>query len=219
MRARNIVGINSTLRKLTSSELHNDSEKIKRAKIDEIIKKKLGDSMMFSPDTTSPHFIHYHDKDEPDPFHILTDNDQVDENALIYEKAITDYWINNEVCLPQGENNTHAKVIDCSKDADVNAIGSYNDNPIKITMVYDVEFPDGVIKNDSTNIIAEIMYAQVDPDGHSHGILDAILDFKKDDTALSRDNMYITNIRRRRWIRQTATGWNFLIQMKDDSDE
>ena len=49
-------------------------------------------------------------------------------------------------------------------------------------MVYDVEFPDGVIKEYAANIIPENMYSQVDPDGLSHAILDCIIDFKKDDT-------------------------------------
>ena len=71
-----------------------------------------------------------------------------------------------------------AKVKSRSKDADGNIIGQYNDNPFLNTMVYDVEFYDGTIKEYATNIIAENMFAQVDPQGRSHAILDSILDSK-----------------------------------------
>ena len=35
------------------------------------------------------------------------------------------------------------------------------------------------------------MYTQVDPDGHSRAILDCIIDFKKDDRLLRKENIYI----------------------------
>ena len=59
--------------------------------------------------------------------------------------------------------------------------------------IYDVEFPDGIIKEYTTNIIAENMYTQVDQYGSSRVILGRILNFKEDDTALSKNNTYITN--------------------------
>ena len=63
------------------------------------------------------------------------------------------------------------------------------------------------------------MYAQVDPDGHSHGILDCIVDFKKDDKALSKDDMYVITKSGRRRMRETTTGRDFLIRYKDDSEQ
>ena len=149
-----------TLRKLTPSELHSESEKVKRNKFNEIIKAKLGDSMSFPSKPKAPDFIPYHDEDEPDPLQLPDINDPVDDNGIaLYEKPITDQWINVEVCLPQGENNSMAKVVGRSKDAEGNVIGTYNDNPFANTMVYDVEFPDGVIKEYAANVIAGNMYA------------------------------------------------------------
>ena len=87
-------------------------------------------------------------------------NDNVDDNGVpLYEKLLTDYWIDNEVCLPQGEMITHDKVTWRSKDADGNIIGTYGDNPFINTVVYDVAFPDGIINKYAANIIAENMYA------------------------------------------------------------
>ncbi len=85
-------------------------------------------------------------------------------------------------------------------------------------MVYNVEFPDGVVKEYAANVIAENMYAQVDPDGHTHSILDSIIDFKKDDKALSSDDLYVTTKSGRPCIRGTTSRWNFLIQFKDGSE-
>lgn len=112
-----------------------------------------------------------------------------------------------------------AKVKGNSNDADGNIIGNYNDNLFLNTMVYDVEFPDGAIKEYAANIIAENMYAQIDPHGRSHTILDCILDFKKDSTALSKDDMYITNKSGRRRIRELILGWKFLTHHKDYSEQ
>ena len=123
---------------------------------------------------------------------------------------MTDHWINLEVGLPQGERNFHAKVIGRSKDADGNINGTYDLNPFANTMVYDVQFPDGQIKEYAANVIAENMYNQVDPNGHKVNFLDSIVNYRKDDTAVERDKMYITTKSGRQRIRMTTHGWDFL---------
>lgn len=85
-------------------------------------------------------------------------------------------------------------------------------------MVYNVEFPDSGIKEYAADIISENIYAQVDPDGHATGILSSIIYFKKHDKALSKDDLYVITKRGRCRIRETTSGWNFLIQYKDDSE-
>ena len=97
-----------------------------------------------------------------------------------------------------------AKIKGRSKDVDGNVIGNNNDNPFLETMVYDVEFPDG---------------AQIDPNGRSHIFLDYILDLKKYSTALSKDDMYITNKSGRRRIRQSTLVRKFLTRHKDRSEQ
>ena len=47
----------------------------------------------------------------------------------------------------------------------------------------------------------------MDLNGHSIGILDSILDFKKDDKALRGDNLYITTKTGRCRIRERTSGW------------
>ena len=42
----------------------------------------------------------------------------------------------------------------------------YNNNPLFNLILYDVELPDGEIKEYSANVISENIYAQVNVDGH-----------------------------------------------------
>ena len=92
-----------TIHKLTYSDLHDETEKTKRNTIDLKIKATLGDSMSFPSKPKAADFIPYHDEVEPDPLQLPNNNDPFDDNGIaLYEKPITDHWINNEVCLPQG---------------------------------------------------------------------------------------------------------------------
>jgi hypothetical protein len=44
------------------------------------------------------------------------------------------------------------------------------------SIVYDVEFPDGTIREYSANLIAENMLTQVDSDGYSLTLMEGIVD-------------------------------------------
>ena len=71
------------------------------------------------------------------------------------------------------------------RDANDNPIGRANANPILDTRRYDVEFDDDQVTELTANIIAESMYSQCDPDGNQYVLLNAIVDFRKTNTALS----------------------------------
>ena len=49
-------------------------------------------------------------------------------------------------------------------------------NPFLNSIIYDVEFPDGQVKEYAANIIAENMLTQVDSDGMSTTLMEAIVD-------------------------------------------
>ena len=59
------------------------------------------------------------------------------------------------------------------------------------TMVYDVEFPDGSIREYRANVISDNMYSQVDSEVFSDSILSGIPDFAKDTTAIQKVYQYI----------------------------
>jgi hypothetical protein len=47
--------------------------------------------------------------------------------------------------------------------------------------LYEVEFPDGELKEYTANILAENMLSQVDDEGHSILLMRDIVDYKEDD--------------------------------------
>jgi hypothetical protein len=101
-------------------------------------------------------------------------------------------------------------------DADGNPIGKANSNPLLDTHLYDVKFPDGDIKEYAGNVIAESIYSQVDDEGQHHLLLDALVDHKKADTAISADDRYIvTNGTKCRKL--TTKGWKLCVKWKDGS--
>ncbi len=210
-----------TMRRLTTGELNSESEKRKREIFDDVIRSKLGDSMNFPPQRKDvKDHIPYSDDDDPDPLDLPDDDDPVDSDGTsVFEKPITDKWIHAELHLPQGESIQSAKVIGRAMDSEGNLIGKYDDNPMLNTLVYDVEFPDGEIKEYSANVIAENMYAQVDTEGFSHTILDSIIDYSRDKGAIERDDMYLTTKSGQRRMRQTTVGWKLLVLWKDGTEE
>jgi hypothetical protein len=82
--------------------------------------------------------------------------------------------------------------------------------------MYEVEFIDGQIKEYAANVIAENMYASSDPYGNLLILMDAIIDHRKDDTALSKANAF-TTVRGRKYPKKSTRGWSLCIQWKDGS--
>ena len=70
-----------SLRKLLVAELHLESEKRKRQIFDDIIRKKLGDSITLPEKPLSTDYISYSDGVDPDPLHLPTDDDPVDADG------------------------------------------------------------------------------------------------------------------------------------------
>jgi hypothetical protein len=112
-----------------------------------------------------------------------------------------------------------AKVVRRSIDENGKIVGSFNENPALNTLVYEVEFPDGAIKEYAANTIAENILYQVDSEGqHSH-VMDSIIDFKKDGSAVTKDNAFVVTPRGRRKLRQTTIGWQFQVLWKDGTKQ
>ena len=63
--------------------------------------------------------------------------------------------------LYQGEKIQGAKFIGQTKDPNGETVSNYNENPLFKSMLYDVDFPDGEIKEYGADILADNMYAKV----------------------------------------------------------
>ena len=108
-----------------------------------------------------------------------------------------------------------AKVLRRSIDSKGLIIGEFAENPILNSLVYDVEFPDGVVKQYAANVIAENVLSQVDSSGFHTQALESIAMHEQLGNALTHKDAYITTKRGVRKLRQTTIGWRFLCEWKD----
>ena len=66
------------------------------------------------------------------------------------------------------------------------------------------------------NVIATSMYAQCDPDGNQYVLLDSIVDYRKQDNALSLSDQKIV-VNARNSLCRSIVGWQFCCWWKDGS--
>ena len=130
-----------------------------------------------------------------------------------------DQIINAEVSLQMGESMTVGRVTKRAIGPDGQVAGTYDENPYLNSMVYEVEFPDGQVKEYAANLIAENMLTQVDSEGFSLMLMKAIIDYKKDESmAISKTDKYVITSQGGKKPRKTTTGWSLLVKWADDSE-
>ena len=106
-----------------------------------------------------------------------------------------------------------ARVVRRSIGSDGKIIGKL-DGTLK-SLVYDVEFPDGAIKQYAANVIAENVLSQVDTSGFHTQHLSSIEHHERLGGAVSKADAYFTTKRGAKRRRHTTAGWKFLCQWRD----
>jgi hypothetical protein len=120
--------------------------------------------------------------------------------------------INAEIFLQQGDKLQRGKVKRRSIDDNGRTTGTYSDNPIMNSIVYEVEFPDGELKEYATNILAENMLSQVGHEGRNIMLMIDIIDYERDEAmAVPIEDKYLTTRSGQRRLRKTTQGWSFLV--------
>jgi hypothetical protein len=159
------------------------------------------------------------DSEDEDAFeNIVPEADAVDSvGNRINQQSVADLMINAEILLPRGEEVQMAKVLRRSIDTDGNTVGTFNDHPNQNTLIYDVEFPDGAVKQYAANVIAENVLMQVDSNGYNSCLLDKLVLHKRMGNAVSKQNAYVTTKRGVRKLRYPMIVWKFLCEWKDGS--
>ena len=129
--------------------------------------------------------------------------------------------MNKEVAMARGaggsEDVQYGKVTKRLRDADGIPIGTANDNPLLDTREYTVEFTDGHTESLSANILAQNLFSQIDEEGNRHILLDDIIDHRRSEHAVNKEDAFVTmsnGVKRRR---QTTQGWQMLCQWRDGS--
>eukprot|EP00957_Ditylum_brightwellii_P171858 13082906-Ditylum_brightwellii.AAC.1 len=98
------------------------------------------------------------------------------------QQPACDKIINAEVSLWQNEQLVLRKLKRRALGPDGHVVGKYNNDPRLSYIVYEVEFPNGQVKDYAANVIAENMNTQVDSEAFSTTMLDSIVNLCKDQT-------------------------------------
>ena len=214
-----------SVRPLNPSEIHSEVEIKKRKVFDGLIERRHGTSinppkpMKGEPETNEPNDAE--DGADIEPAGELPDIEDILDSTgkILNQQPMWDNMINAEIILQQGDKLQLGKVKRRSIDDSGKTIGTYSDNPIMNSIVYEVEFPDGELKEYAANILAENMLSQVDDEGHNILLMRDIIDFKKDDAiAVPMIDKYLVTRSGQRRLRKTTQGWSFLVNWKDGTE-
>ena len=97
--------------------------------------------------------------------------------------------------------------------------GKYDNNPMLNSLVYEVEFPDGAMREYAANSISENIFSQVDDDVFSSPLMEGIIDYKKDPSvAIGIEEKHLFNRQQQKRLRNTTKGWKLLVGWKDKSE-
>ena len=149
----------------------------------------------------------------------IPETEAVDSTGLpVLQQPVTDRLLNNKVYLHQGEIMQVANFARRILDEDGKIVGTYSDNPMLNTLMYNMEFPDGATKPYADNMIADIIHNSVDFDGHRSRPFGEILNYCKTSNAVAIIDATAVRRNGHRYQRKTIAGWNLLIGMKYGSD-
>ena len=95
-------------------------------------------------------------------------------------------YVNANVMLPLGDSLLRGRVVEQKRDAKGNVMGRANDNPIRETRQYVVKFDASEVTQLTVNVITQSMYSMCDEDDYQVLLFDAIVDHKRDETAMTK---------------------------------
>ena len=151
---------------------------------------------------------------------IIEDEDHFDTNeTLMFEEPIDDILINVECNLPL-EDQLHP-AIDRKKsiDKDGREIGIFYPNLVLNIVLYYVEFNDGSVRQYTANVIAQNLFGRVDNDGYSLSSLEAIVNYRKDKSALTKDKINFKTKSGKSRARKSTKGWKILVRFSHGSEQ
>ena len=105
---------------------------------------------------------------------VIPDVEDVVDNTgkRLNQQPVYDKIIHAEIAFQLEENNVAGKVKGRTLGPDGRTSGIYHEDPRLNSMIYDVDFPDGQIKEYSANMIAKNMLTQIDSEGMSTTLME-----------------------------------------------
>jgi hypothetical protein len=209
-----------TSRPLHIAELHSPTEAKKRETFDALIERRWGTSINPPPASPEPEDFEEYSDDDEEPRIIPEIDEPVDSTGkLLNQQPTYDQIISAKVQLQLGDEVSVGQVRRRALGPDGIVVGTYHDNPIMNSIVYEVEFPDGQVKEYAANVIAENMLSQIDEDGYSTTLMESIIDHMKDEsTAVPKSDRYVITARGQRRPKKSTAGWKLLVKWKDGSE-
>ena len=202
----------TTVQHATEEDMAKDEVKKQMEEVDEAIKERLKDEN-FIIGNGEDEFLGLSDEDTE-----LVEEAHMD-GADDYTPETLDDLLNAEVMLPHGDSYLKGTVIKRAKGEDGNPIGRHHDNPFLDTRKYEVRMSDGSVRECMHNVVAESMFSQADSEGERHLLLDEITNHKKDETAVSIEDGWLTTSSGNKRRKMTTRGWKLLVSWKDGSED
>ena len=146
-----------SVRPLKVDELHSPVEIKKREVFDELLKRRWDSPITPSNTQQQKVFEKYEDHEQQVQPTLEVEDIADSTGKLINQQPVYDKIINGEAQLQLGEEMVTGKVTQRTIGPDGQVTGTYDINTYLNSIIYDVEFPDGQVKEDSANIIVENM--------------------------------------------------------------
>ena len=137
---------------------------------------------------------------------------------LIGELPAQDKILTVDLALQLDEKVVAGRVKRQSLGLEGKIVGRYDDNPIMNSMIYEVELPESQVKDYAENVIARNMLSQVYDKGYSATLVDSIVYYKRDNSAVENSDKYVITERGKLGLRKKTQCWKFLVSCKDVSE-
>ena len=132
-----------------------------------------------------------------------------------------DKYIGAKIVLDQNNPGNLATAVVKRRVTDFSGrpVGRAHINPMLDTREYEVELEDGTTDRYFANTIAENLWSQCDSEGRDFLTLKEIVDHKKNNRALSKDDGFDVKRNGQKVPKKTTVGWQLLAEWKDGSTQ
>jgi hypothetical protein len=121
-------------------------------------------------------------------------------------KLLADTLINAEVLLPNEDSQAIARVVRQATNENGRLIGTFHENPLLNTLLYECEFDDGTTREYASNMIASNIFMESDADSFSSSLLYHIVDHKRSGEATTMTDKYFVTKTGTKQMRQMTAG-------------
>ena len=125
--------------------------------------------------------------------------------------------------LPSSRNDGTSdlcRVTNLSRNNKGESLGTFDQNPLLNTQIYDVEDPEGKVRKYSANVIAENIYDWCDNEGHCWNTAVDIVGHNQADNTVRKDDQFVYyKNRRAKRQRKTTVGWKLRCKLSDGTHQ